>query len=437
MNRDFSKRTSPNFLHGLGFTLLGVPDLWMVVDCPRCLAEIYQQSGFTEHAWRQTLMRLDGKDRLFSTDLTAANPDDKRLDEILPRLEALARGESRPGLILVSESVPARIIGVDLVDYADRIAEATGVTCRAVQTLTLNRDGYDAFEASLVELASALPSPAESTLDGSVAIIGHFHDRDEEDHRADCTELRTLVEGLGARVSSIWTSGESTHEMARALCASLLVALPSGRRAARRIAERSGATVLETRLPVGLEGTANWLRQLGDALDREGAAEQLIERNLRKTTPILAPLVARELVGRRVALVAEASLAVALADYLRELGVEVIGPMLRQRRASSEHPKLGFDPSVGSLDALLDEASANEPVDLVIGSTWEREAVANRGLPFVELGFPSFHHRPLLPTPVLGFTGALHFVERLTMALADARFQRGRPNANHERGGNQ
>ncbi|MBM4398655.1 MAG: hypothetical protein FJ087_23580, partial [Deltaproteobacteria bacterium] len=305
---DFSLRTTPTWLDGIYLALVGVPDLWVVLDAGRCVAELMVESGLESHAWRQRLMRMDGEDRLFVTDAGPSRLDTGGSARMLDRLADLA-SRRRPGAVLVSEMTPSRIAGEDLDALAAAVSKATGAPARPIEHLSLTRDWLDAIGAALVALARALPDAACTGDRDTVGVIGHLFDRDEADCRADVRELTRLVESLGVEVSSVWTAGEPVARLASAGASRHLLALPYGGTAARAVAARSGARVLDVPLPVGLEGTTAWLRSVGAWLGRDAEAGRAAEEGLREVVPPIGPLVPRAIAGRRIGVVSDPALA--------------------------------------------------------------------------------------------------------------------------------
>lgn len=427
---DQSQRTTPTWLDGLYLTLLGVPDLWVVVDCPRCLSELLVESAVGEHAWRHRLMRLDGNDRLFSTDMGIGKVEHGQTAALLARLETLSRRGPRPGAVLVSEMAPSRLVGNDLDGLAASIAAATGAPARAIHHLSLTRDWLDAFKEALAALVELLPDVCFTGDRDAVAVVGHLLDRPEADGLSDVREVVRLLSSLGVEVAAVWTSGSPVETLARAGTARRILALPYGHDAARRIAARSGAEVLELGLPIGLDGTATWLREAGAWLGREREAGQAVEAGLRAVVPGIAPLVPCRIAGRRIGVVADPATATGLSAFLAELGADVVRPLIRCRRPEdvpeglrSDDGIRRHDPSLDSLRAWFRAATAVAPLDLVIGSSREREMLP-AGIPFLEMGYPSVHWRPLSDAPRLGFAGALHLVERISNRLAETRYDR-------------
>lgn len=429
---DFTLPTSPPYLDGIFMLLVSAPDVWAVFDAPPCVPEIADR-GMMGHAWRQRLLRRDGQDRLFTTSIEMDHMGALHDERLLRRLRRLIADGQRPTAVMISEMAVSRVVGNDLDLLTERVENAVGAPARLVKFVSLNRDFLDSYDSGMVAMAEALPDEAFTGESDSVGLVGYLMDRPEADHLANVRELEALVGALGLPVSATWMSGRPLADLARVGESKWIVALPSGRRAAAKIASRSGATVIELPLPVGLDGTSRWLRTLGAALGRDAQAEDFIKQRLSQVVPLLTPFVTRLFAGKRVAVIAEPGLAVGVDGYLRELGVDVIGPLYRCRRppraiaGTAPIPANRCDPTVGSVQRLVKGAlddKARGGLDLIICSSWEREVLAPWGVAFLELGFPSFFHRPLVDDPFVGFTGALHFANRLADKLADLQHQR-------------
>jgi nitrogenase molybdenum-iron protein alpha chain len=255
-----------------------------------------------------------------------------------------------------------------------------------------------------------------------VGIVGYGWDRNEGDHRGNLAELSRLLSGLGLKLASCWLSGAGVSRLENIARARTIISFPYARTAARTIAQRLGARLLECELPIGIEATCDWLREVGRATNRIERAEAFIERELGQLVPRLEWLLPFAIQGKRALLLGDRHLVGALARALPELGVEP---------ACQIHWN---DPRAGERE---------QPENLLVGPT-HRE-VAERigswlthgidlafsnsdGLLFllrqpappatVEIGYPSYHTHALLEAPILGFRGVLGLVERMLNRLA-------------------
>jgi nitrogenase molybdenum-iron protein alpha/beta subunit len=286
----------------------------------------------------------------------------------------------------------------------------------------MERDHREAFESILGGIAETLPAGSFATRDAdSVGLVGLLWERGEGDWEGNRLELERLVGALGLRLCPPWLSGGSYGELAAAGRAPRIVALPGGRRAAQALARRSQAQVIPLELPVGLEGTAAWLRRLAAATGRGERAEKFIRAELGAVLPRLDRVLLRCFAGRRVALIAGEEWLRTLPGFLeRELGMAVPVRLARQRFApAGGGAGQAYDPSVDSINRKLAAARRGGGLDLIIGSFWERNILAPelQGVPFMEFGYPFKTSHFLAPAPFLGFRGVLTWAEQLTRLL--------------------
>ena len=431
MSDDFSPRTTPTYIDGIFMALVGVPDLWAVMDSPRCVAELLAENGMADHAWREQLQRPDGLDRLFTTDMLIDKSGTYEAGPLIRQLQSVADRGGQPGAVIVSEMTPSRLIGNDLQALSNQIRDELHVPCELVRFISLRRDFLDSFQASLVALAKSLPDSVFGPPSFDVAVVGYLSDRLEADHLANIGEMQRLIGALDLSCAPIWTSGSPYQELTRAASAKHIVALPYGRRAAKALAERSGAELLETGLPVGLEGTAEWLRQIGCHCGRESEAERAINQNLSECVPVIGSMVTRELDGARALVIADPALAAGLTRFFQEVGIECAATLYRCRRpgsisaVDSTQEVFGwpaYDPSVDSVTNVAKAALRDGPLNLIVGTSRERGLLTGFDAAFLELGFPSCFFRPIAEAPFLGFRGALHLVHRIVERFADRRF---------------
>ncbi|MFP3156305.1 nitrogenase molybdenum-iron protein subunit beta [Lachnospiraceae bacterium ZAX-1] len=61
----------------------------------------------------------------------------------------------------------------------------------------------------------------------------------------------------------------------------------------------------------------------------------------------------------------------------------------------------------------------NEPVDLLIGSTYGKQIAKAEDIPFVRAGFPVLDRYAGTLLPIVGYTGAIRLIEKITEALMD------------------
>lgn len=191
---------------------------------------------------------------------------------------------------------------------------------------------------------------------------------------------------------------------------------------------------------MGISGTSRWLRAVGQALglpsDRVEASIRLREERVRKP---LAKMAGRWR-GLRIAVFADAAMAVGLVELLTELGCQVVlvglrggslggraafdGARERAHLAHLEGCEVLERPSLARIRQAVGERLAAGQLHGVIGSATELGPV--RSLPredlgpaapfLLELGFPCRDFHCLTQVPFMGYGGVVAMAQRLLTA---------------------
>ncbi len=417
-----------NFPASIGQLLAvnAVPDVFLLLDGPSC--------GFHKgemvagnHDLTSTLLDAGGEHRICTTDADVFNIARDRRGVIAGRIDDLRR-HPRAGVVLVSALPMASVVGVQ---YDALIAglesREDDAPAHRVPLEPFDADWLEGYAAVLdllareVDLSGGRPSPDRAV------VVGALVDRNEEDRRADLAELADLLSGIGLEtVAHLPGSGTFAGDLRHAAGAGVVISLPYGRAAARTLATRLDATLVETDLPIGLDGTTRWLRAVGEATGRESAVDAVAERRLTRFVPRLEWVVPHHLLHRRLAFVGDPFLAAGLTAMGRELGFEVAEAFLmgkERHREALVDPELlpettHWQPAAGLVTRRLHEIHADHPLDLVVTNTHYLHLSRAADLPFLELGFPNTLSHHLTPAPTLGYRGCLHLAEQLMNRLA-------------------
>lgn len=420
---DFTERQNSPFMVGVYLAVNAIPDAYLLVDGPDC-AHMKTQYVQGNHDWLSTLTDISGFHRVANTAAHPFRMAGGREEELRATLARMA-GSERTGLVLVCPMPMAAITGVDY----DRIAgEAEAAAGAGTQVLhvpgrSLSGDWLSGYAMTLTTLAQGLevvgrPRPR------AAALVGYLMDRNEADHEANLREIRRLLEALGLELCSCWLGGGDVSELRRVGDASLVVSLPYGRRAARLLARRLDVPLLETALPLGLDGTSRWLRAVADAADvGDAVVEEVIDRELTRVAPRLQWVVPAVFMHRTVSFVGDPHLLEGFLDLTAELGCRH-GPIVVTGRAGhaphleERAAELGilFEPTRAAMHEHLGRPLHLGRIDLLVTSSVGAGFMASR-TPVVELGYPSFFTHALYDRPFLGYDGTLAFVDRMANAL--------------------
>lgn len=114
----------------------------------------------------------------------------------------------------------------------------------------------------------------------NIAIVWNLFDRWEGDCIANVNELKRIIEGLGLNVVSIWLDGWNYNDVLSIKNAWTIISLPYGRKAAKKIANRLNADLLELDLPFWLDKTGEFIRSIWKHFQIEEKWEDFIKEEL-------------------------------------------------------------------------------------------------------------------------------------------------------------
>jgi nitrogenase molybdenum-iron protein alpha/beta subunit len=412
-NRPLPKTFRLPYHLGVYLAVNAVPDCCLVVDGMNCSMP-KADFIYGNHDLRSTLFSHDGAHRLVYTMAKPVKQGGNPEEKLSVLLEAAARS-GRFGAVLLTALPFLKLSGMDYEGLAAGIKG--GAPVAEVPADSMEADWLRGYDNALLALANSLPVPARRR--GTVALAGYLMDRNEGDHAANIAELGRLLAACGLELACVFPSGIPAKELSRALAADLVVSLPYGRRAARAIAARSGAKLIETGLPMGAAGTAAWLARVclaaglkkvpgaALALERQAAAE------LRPALDVLA--------HRNAVFAGDPYLFAAFSGFASELGLRLQAAFLDSdpvRTGTSLLPgKLLFSPDTAAAAAVTAGLAGYDRPDLLVGNSFAASEGFAPGLPLAELGFPSYGHHCLGPEPFLGYAGAPVLAGRLVNAL--------------------
>jgi nitrogenase molybdenum-iron protein alpha/beta subunit len=427
---DFSMRVTYPYLLGVYLGVNALRDAFLVVEGPDCS---YMKAQYIQgnHDWLSTLTSVSGYHRIANT---ALHPSMMTASREEPVRELLRRVASQPatGGTLLTTMPMAAITGADYDRLCREVARETRTDVVHVPGRSLSGDWLDGYDRTLLALARQLDLPRGKPRARRVAVVGYLHDRNEDDHAANLRVLHEMCEALGLELTSVWLSGGRVRELRAVADAATILALPYGRAAARQLARRTGAAVVDLPLPFGLRASEEWLRVLGDRFGVAERARAYVERQLAGIAPRLEWLVPFLFQNRTVGYVGDPHLLPGFREIVELLGARLRFAVLTNRPAHAAAAQPALDgvaslawPKLKAYLRFLCRQLLDGELHLLVANNYGM-SVPLPDAAVVEFGFPSVYSHALYDRPFLGFPGFLAFVDTLANALRQNDLSRAR-----------
>ncbi len=345
----------------------------------------------------------------------------------------------RPNFMPVVSAYFIELTGEDCRDVVASTNDSVPCDMAMITTAAPNGGFYDGYADVTLEVVKRIDWKVEPKTPRSATVLGYYFDRYEGDHRGNLSVLSRLLEVAGLNLGPVLLSGNSYLDLKKAGEAEHILSMPylgKKRRRLRRTIKRDTVTV---DLPMGMAGTAYFLRQL--ARETGGDAEVVetyIEEQTAATKEKLAILSDRAR-GLSLALFADGPLAAGLYTICTELGINVPYIGIREEWLGG---KTGFldilerwgvrlpegevvtQPSLRWTRKTIGRAILDGRVQGLIASAHEtsllrrppHEPGKGYSIPryfAIEVGFPSDDHHAAVDLPTFGFEGMVSFAQRV------------------------
>ena len=433
---DFSPPLRYPFLIGVYMATNAIPDAYTVVDGPDCLF-FKAEYIHGKHDIRSTLLDVFGNHRIALTNVNAGNVAKSHGDAVIRKIKQI---DALPGssVIFVSSLPMVTIIGTQYDTLVRDAQPQTGARLIDCPGRSLQGDWLTGYSDMLVSLASNIDTSGGVLDPKKVAIVGYLMDRTEGDHVANVHELERIVAALGLELVTVWLGNQPYAQLSEIRDAGTILSFPLGRKAAKVIATRTGARVLDMKVPFGLGRTRRMINELARATGTEEAAEAFIDAELGELIPRMEWVVPHVFLGKKLGFSAPPDLFGGFVQIAEDLGAECVhlsSPAFGNHLAEDlsedcdTFPEPLFSPKMRALSTEM-ERLGKVGLDLLLCNTELRQAHARLqharkpGAPptvCLEFGFPSFFDHALADRPFLGFRGWIAFVDRMANALLSAR----------------
>ncbi|MBP2628388.1 MAG: nitrogenase molybdenum-iron protein beta chain [Firmicutes bacterium] len=192
---------------------------------------------------------------------------------------------------------------------------------------------------------------------------------------------------------------------------------------------RVPATVLKT--PIGIKATDDFLMALRQSFTVEIPKELEIERG--QLVDIMTDT-HYHFHGKTVAIFGDPDIVAGVTEFVLSLGMKPIHVLTGTPGGTSNSLTGSFEDNIKAMMEgtgieanikssgdlfTLHQWIKNQPVDLLIGTTYGKYIARAEDIPFVRMGFPILDRSVHSYLPVVGYRGALRVIEMISNALLD------------------
>jgi nitrogenase molybdenum-iron protein alpha/beta subunit len=416
---DFSQRVTFTYMIGVYLAVNAISDLYLLVEGPDCS---YMKTQYVQgnHDWMSTLTSVSGFHRVANTALHPAHMSGSREEGVQDALLRIARSDAVPAVALTSMPM-AFITGADYDRLTHFVREATGKAAIHIPGKSLSGDWLDGYAETILSLASQLDLSGGRRDDRKVGIVGYLFDRNEEDHAGNLRELERMFGALDLELVSVWLSGGRFEDLYRIRDAGTILSLPYGRKAAKKLAKRTGARLVEMPLPFGLGASEAFTRRLGELWGRERQADSFVDKELSRVVPKLEWLIPFLFQNRNIAFLGEPHVLPGLAEIVRMLGADLSYAVVTNRPLHAKtlesclpDTKLLLYPKMKEMMRFVTREALERELHLLVTNNM---GIMGAEGAILEFGFPSAFRHALYDRPFLGFSGTLSFVDSMANAM--------------------
>jgi light-independent protochlorophyllide reductase B subunit len=218
-----------------------------------------------------------------------------------------------PQLIVVLTSCASSIIGENVSKIIDDVKDDLNADVICINSGGFEGNQIEGYKECLSVLVGLMDEP--QVKEGSINLVGQYRGG------PDLKNIKNYLERLGIYLNSVLTSGSTLQEIKNASNAALNVSMceASGVSTCELMKKKFGTPFIQEVLPLGVRNTSNYFQQICKALNKDYTLikdENEAKNEINKYN--------RFLNGNKVLIVAGATRAIALVDFLSELGMQPI-----------------------------------------------------------------------------------------------------------------
>lgn len=388
-----------------------IKDSYLWVDSPDCF---FFKNDFMQwnHDITSELRKSDWNHKILATIADSDNVVWDRKSKFVSTLHNMAEKDFVKQ-VFTSSMPMSQIIWTDYDWVINEVKETIDKPIFNIPSRSMTDCWLDWYSDLLFSLSKNIDIAWAKPEKENVAIIWNLFDRWEGDCIWNVQELKRIFEAMWLNVVSIWLDWWNYDDIIKVKDAWTIISLPYWRKAAKKIAKRLNADLLELDLPFGLDNTWNFIRKIAEKFWKQEVAEKFIEKELTEynKVEILKWVIPHTFMNKKVSYYGDPYLLNWIVDFSKTLwfDLEKISIHWAEKHFSnnkeisiqSEECEYWYDKSWNEVDLFITNSNVNKNDD------------NNDNQAEMQFGFPSYDYHLYTFEPYFGYKWSLIFMNRM------------------------
>jgi len=387
-----------------------IKDSYLWVDSPDCF---FFKNDYIQwnHDITSLLRREDWNHKILSTIADADNVVDNRNNKFVSTLKQMSEKDFVKQ-VFVSSMPMSQVVWTDYDWIIAEVKENINKPIFNIPSRSMTSCWIDWYTDLLFSLAKNIDISWWKVEKDNVAIVWNLFDRGEWDCIWNIKELRRIIEEwLWLNVVSIWLDWWNFEEILKVKDAWTIISLPYWRKAAKKIAKKLKADLIELDLPFGFDKTWEFIREIATKFWKEKLAEDFIEKELKQTNKIdiIKWVIPHSFFGKKIAFYWDPYLLNWIIDLSKTLGFSLDNIFLHWEEKHLKNNKnielewLNIKENFNFIENNIDLFITNSNID----SWWDMNYKK------MEFGFPSYDYHVYTFEPYFWYKWTLKFINRM------------------------
>ncbi len=417
---NFEKSDMPiTYLVGVLLGVNAIKDAYLWIDSPDCF---FFKNDFIQwnHDIHSQLRNANGEHKILSTISDADSVIWNRNDKFVSSMIEMAKKDFTK-LIFVSSMPMSQVVWTD---YDGIISQAREKSQKDAIFNIPSRSMTDCwlewYSDLLFSLAKNISLDWWNPEKNNIALIWNLFDRNEWDCFGNVLELKKICEKLGLTVVSIWLNGWNYEDILEVKNAGTIISLPYWRKAAKKIATRLKADLLELDLPFWLNKTTDFIDKIAKHFWFVEQGEKFIQEELTQNNQIdiLKFVIPHTFFWKKIAYYWDPYLLSGIIDICQTLWCDVKHINIHWDEKHMQNNKY-LELKDKKVYFWLKQNHDSHSIDLFIRISHLENTLNNEGknIKKMQFWFPSYDYHVYTNKSYFWYTGTLDFINRMANIL--------------------